>query len=75
MLLTISDPEMVTRAGEFGEGFILKVGLAWSLHRSHEHDSSKRCDSRGAEREIHVECKAGREHAQRHVQKGKKGLR
>lgn len=58
MLLTVSDPEMVKRAGEFREGFVLKVGLAWSLYRSHEHDSSKSGDSTSAEKEIHVECKA-----------------
>lgn len=43
---------MVKRTEEFREGFILKVGLAWSLNRSHEHDSSKRGDSTGAEREF-----------------------
>lgn len=73
--MTVSGPEMVRTAGEFKEGFTLKVGLAWSLYPPHGHDISKGGDNTGAERKIHMECKAEWKHAQRHILRARKGLK
>lgn len=72
--LTVSDPEMMRRAGEFREGFTLKVGLGWCLYPWAWH-SSQGDENTGAQGEIHMEPKPECKHAQRHVLRGRKSLR